>query len=68
MELCTKDTCIMKADTVLESRYGLITLNTKVNGERTKPTDVESSGTQMVTSTRESGKMTKLMATASIST
>jgi hypothetical protein len=58
-----KDTYIMKAGMDLESKYGQTMQSTKVNGERIKPTEEESSGTQMVTFTKENGKTTKLMAT-----
>ena len=44
-------------------KYGQIMLSMRVNGEKTKQMEEVSSGTQMVISTRENGKMIKLMDT-----
>ena len=53
----------MKVDMDLVSKYGQTMLNTKVSGEKTKPTEEESSGMLMVTFTKENGRTTKQMAT-----
>ena len=42
-------------------KYGQIMLSMKENGEKTKQTEEVNSGTQTVISTRENGKMIKLM-------
>lgn len=49
-------------------KYGLTTLDMKANGEKTRPTVEESSGTPTAISMRASGKMTRQMATESTST
>jgi len=48
-----------------EFRFGLITLSTKVNGEKIKPTEEESSGMPTAISMKESGRMIRPMAMVS---
>lgn len=48
-------------------KYGLIMQNTRVSGEKIKPTGAESSGMPMETSMKASGRTTKQTAMESIS-
>ena len=56
----------MGQDTVLEFKFGPMEQNMKVNGGIIKQTVKENFGMQMEISMKESGKMIKLMDTASI--
>jgi hypothetical protein len=57
----------MKCAMDLASKYGLIMQNTRVNGEKIKPTGEESSGTLTETSMKVNGRMIKLTAMEFIS-
>lgn len=59
--------CLMKCVMDLESKYGLIMQNMRVNGEKIKPMEEESSGMLTVISMKVSGRTTKPTATESIS-
>ena len=67
MEQSRKGTCLMKCVMDLEFKYGLIMQNMRVNGEKIKPTEEESSGMLTVISMKVNGRTTKPTATESIS-
>ena len=52
---------------VLAPKFGLMEPNMRVNGSSTRQTGKESSGTPMGTSSKVTGRMTRLMVSESIS-